>query len=51
MDNSPWGHVRINGNELIDLFPTLWTTRLERAVNKINGLSDEEVPEGVAHAS
>jgi len=40
-ENSPLHHLHINGNELIDLVPDAWTTRIESAVNKINDLSDE----------
>ena len=50
-NSSPIKMPRINGNEVIDLFPSLWTNRLERAINEINELDDNEMPKGLATAS
>jgi hypothetical protein len=34
--NTPLGHFRINGNELVDLIPEAFTSRIEQAVNLVN---------------
>ena len=43
--------VRINGNELLDLFPKSWSQRIERAVNKVNEMDNDEIPAGIAVAA
>ena len=39
--NTPFSHFRINGNELVDLIPEAFTTRIEKAVNQVNEMTDE----------
>ena len=39
--STPLHHIRISGNEIIDLVPDAWTTRIEKAVNTINDMDDD----------
>ena len=50
-ESSPLSHFRINGNELIDLVPEAFTTRIENAVNELNEMTDAEIPDTIKVAA
>ena len=50
-EDTPLHHFRINGNELIDLIPEIFTKRIEKVVNEINEMVDAEIPDKIMVAA